>query len=953
MTGSRVFLLSMFLVLAIDSLCGQTPPVFSPAPGVVTCPVVVTITEATPGTVLLLTNDGSQPSTSATQMANPNQFYGPFGPFPVSTSTTFKAIALLPAGSNQPSSDSSSGVSEATYTCNVFVLTEHNDNARTGANLSEVALNTSNVNTHTFGKLFERAVVGAIYGQPLIVSGIKVQGRVRNVVYVATMHNSVFAFDADDPAAVEPLWVRQLDIPVPLPQPGAVPFGSGYSNIATEIGITSTPVISLIHNAIYVVTFGTDVSTEPCNPIFCIALPTTTTYHHELHALDLRTGQPLFGSPRTIDATAPGLGDTSRNGQISLIHSLQNQRAALLLANDNIYIAFASFGDQGPYHGWVLAFNAGTLAPLPNVFIATPNGSQAGIWQGGQGPAADSEGNIYFITGNGTFAENNIVAKVVLPETAVGAPALADFNDSQLVVGWTGTNWNHNLNVLASPDGATFDDSAKVTLEETSIDGPALAVGNGQLIIAWTGTDSAHSINIESSTDLRNFGNKTTLRETSPYGPALAFGNAQVFLAWTGTDLNHSLNVMSSTDGRTFGNQVILPESSNSAPHLAFVNGTLFLLWQGLDTNLNILQSTDGKTFTNKVTLNESSNYAPSLSRAAGFRQRTGFWLVWTGRNLGGNSLNLDSGAQTNEFGGKVTYSDSSVAAPALGQFKGLAFIGWAGTTLFSPTINVAQLGGQPSLGDSFVKLDSDLSLLDWFSPFDTDYLSNGDEDLGSGGLMLLPGTQLLVGGGKQGKLYLINSNNLGRNCGTCTASTGDTQIVESFQATGTGPSNLRTAPMAKGRHHIHGAPVFWASSKHGALIYLGGEDDNIRAFHFNGTGLDKPGASTNIISNSTTPEASMPGAMLSISANGSTARTGILWVTHPRNDNEDANQGVVAGILRAFDADSLQLLWDSASNPNKQDEVGNCSKFSPPTVANGKVYVATFSNRLVVYGLK
>jgi len=127
------------------------------------------------------------------------------------------------------------------------VLTEHNDNARTGANLSETRLTTANVNTRQFGKLFERYVDGSIYGQPLVVSGVRTDsGQVRNVVYVATMHDSVFAFDADDSAATAPLWVQHLD----------QPRSAFYNDISTEIGIVSTPVISKAHDAIYLVTYG-------------------------------------------------------------------------------------------------------------------------------------------------------------------------------------------------------------------------------------------------------------------------------------------------------------------------------------------------------------------------------------------------------------------------------------------------------------------------------------------------------------------------------------------------------------------------------------------------------------------------------------------------------------------------------------------------------------------------
>jgi hypothetical protein len=265
------------------------------------------------------------------------------------------------------------------------VLTHHNDNSRTGANLQEVQLTTSNVNVNQFGKLFTRQVDGQIYAQPLYVSNVSIPNwGIRNIVYVATMHNVVYAFDADDPNLYLPLWKNILPVPVPLPDPNIGP--SGYADILNEVGIISTPVISLQHNAIYVVSF-TKVG---------------SVYSHWLWALDLATGSDKIFPPVQIMGSVQGSGDGSVNGQITFTSNRQIQRSALLLANDIIYIAFASYGDQGPYHGWVFAYNATTLQQVA-VYNTTPNGGQGGIWMAGQGPAADSANNVYFTTGNGSF----------------------------------------------------------------------------------------------------------------------------------------------------------------------------------------------------------------------------------------------------------------------------------------------------------------------------------------------------------------------------------------------------------------------------------------------------------------------------------------------------------------------------------------------------------------------
>lgn len=800
------------------------------------------------------------------------------------------------------------------------VLTQHNDNRRTGANLAETRLTTLNVNPQRFGKLFERTVDGYVYAQPLYLSNVAVQGQgTRNVVYVATMHNTVFAFDADDPAASAALWSRSLGPPVPLPDNKV--GGQGYRDIAVEVGIVSTPVISAQRNALYVVALTKE----------------NNVYRHRLHALDVRSGAELFGGPRMISAGVPGAGSGSANGNVQFTSYLQNQRPALLLAGGVVYAAFASYGDNGPYHGWVLGFNADTLQPLANVFNTTADGEQGGIWQAGQGPAADEANNLYFMTGNGTFAETHIGGKVTLPETAVGAPAVINVNDQTLALAWTGTDPQHRLNVQSSADGRSF--TGKVTLNEASVDGPGFAFGSGRAFIAWAGTDSDHKLNVMSSPDCRNFSNKVTLGEASNFGPALAFGNGQLFIAWTGKDANSSLNVMSSADGVHFGNKVTLSESSATSPGLAFAGGQLYLLWRGTDParSLNVMEFNSRS----KVTLGDASDFHPALAGLGGFK------LVWTGRDQS-QSLNLLTGPGTHNLGDKQTYGDAASASPSLVAYQGQLVICWTGTD-GEHHLNVARVVASPLLGDSFVKLAPDLTLADWFSPFNTQELNAHDTDLGSGGPLLIPNTQLLVGGGKEGKLYLLDRNKLGHFCSTCTAPAGDTQIVQWFQATGLpnqGTPPPPPAPFSGGFHHIHGSPVYWDSPNRGPIIYVWGEADWLRAFTFDGARFNPFPAD---ISSVTTPGGSMPGAMLSLSANGNNPGTGIIWASHPTSQN--ANQQVVDGTIRAIDAMNLgSELWNSDMN-HARDGLGKISKFSPPTVADGKVYVATFSNKLVVYG--
>jgi uncharacterized protein (TIGR03437 family) len=506
------------------------------------------------------------------------------------------------------------------------VETQHNDNGRTGANLNELVLTTANVNQQQFGKLFQRSVDGQIYAQPLYSSGIDMPGKgPRNVVYVATMHNTVYAFDADDANLSAPLWSVSLGPAIALPDANIGP--PGYRDIEVEVGVLSTPVLSMQSNAMYVVA----------------ASKAGAQYRHTLHALNLNTGAEMFGGPVTIGGSVHGTGDGSRNGTVTFISNRQLQRAALLLHSDNLYIAFASYGDEGPYHGWVFSYDARTLQRTA-IYNTSPNGEGAGIWQSGQGLAADDNG-IYFLTGNGSFS--------------------------------------------------------------------------------------------------------------------------------------------------------------------------------------------------------------------------------------------LDASA----------------------------------------------------VGDSFVKLDFDLKLKDWFSPFNNADLDAADQDLGSSGVLLIPGTNLMVGGGKEGKFYLLRRTNLGHF-----NAAGDTQIVQSFYV--------------NRDHHIHGGPLYWDGPL-GACVYVWPENDFFKAYRFN-DGLFQ----TTPISVSTTTapgnvpggSVGMPGGMLSLSANGSTPGTGVVWASHAYD--KDANQQVVNGIVYAYDASDLSKeLWNSKQN-SARDDIGKFAKFCSPTVVNGKVYVASFSGYLAVYGL-
>jgi hypothetical protein len=483
----------------------------------------------------------------------------------------------------------------------VNVLMQHNNPARTGANLDETVLKPSNVNRRQFGMLFKRVVDDQVYSQPLYVANLKIGGGTHDVVYITTVNNSVYAFDANDPRAAGPFWH------VNFGTPATVYDGKfGCTDINGNMGIIGSPVIDLKSRTLYVVALT----------------KAGTGFVQRLHALDLATGADLPGSPVTI--TAPDFDPL-----------MQNQRPALLLTSGRVYVGYASHCDKDPYHGFLISYDARSLQQTA-VFNTSPSGEEASIWQSGQAPAVDPDGNIYVVTGNGSW---------------------------------------------------------------------------------------------------------------------------------------------------------------------------------------------DGK-----------SNFS-----------------------------------------------------------------------------------------ESFIKLDPNLKVLDWFTPTNHAYLDSTDADLDSSGAMLVPGSRLVMDGGKQGVLYLVNTDHMGH--------LGDENAVQHFQATGS---------------HLHSI-VYWESGKNGRLIYMWGQKDHLRSYKLEGDKLD-------VTPFQIRPEQNQghPGAMISLSANGN--RDGVIWAAiHATGDSWHESR---PGVLHAYDADNvMHELWNSLEN-SARDDCNNYSKMAPPTIANGKVYLASFgtqntgSGQLCVYGL-
>jgi hypothetical protein len=484
----------------------------------------------------------------------------------------------------------------------VDVLTQHNDNARTGANLHETELTLANVNKAQFGMLFKHVVDDQLYTQPLVVTGVAVGGGTHDVVYVTTVNNSVYAFDANDPEATAPIWHVNFGTP-----DNVYSTDFGCTDINGQMGIIGTPVIDKARGVLYVVAIT----------------KAGAGFTQRLHELDLATGADLPESPVAI--AAPGF-----------TALMENQRPGLLLSKGIVYVGYAAHCDKDPYHGFLIAYDAQTLAQV-SVFNSTPAGDEAGIWQSGQAPAADDDGNVYLVTGNGS----------------------------------------------------------------------------------------------------------------------------------------------------------------------------------------------------------------------------------------------------------------------------------WDGVQNFS---------------ESFLKFTPQLKMLDWFTPTNHFYLDTTDNDLDASGATLIPGTNLVLGGGKQGVMYVLDTHNFGH--------LGDEHAFQHFQATVS---------------HLH-CLVFWKSAQQGAMLYVWGQRDKARVYKFDGDNklIETPAMMRDI------PNEGHPGAMLSLSANGGT--DGILWAAiHATGDSWHVSQ---PGILHAYDADDIRHeLWNSLEIPAR-DDCGEYSKMAPPTIANGKVYLASFGDENVgtgqfcVYGL-
>jgi hypothetical protein len=446
------------------------------------------------------------------------------------------------------------------------VLTQHNDTSRTGANTHESILTPSNVNTNTFGKLFSQPVDGYVYAQPLYLPGVTLAtgasqaGTKHNVVFIATEHDSVYAFDADSAlgANASPLWQITLLDAAHGAAAGATTVPSSdvsTTDLVPEIGITSTPVIDPTSNTIYVVGKTKE----------------NGTYVQRLHALDVTSGAEKFGGPMGVTASVTGNGIGSVSGVLSYDPKWENQRAGLLLLNGIVYFASASHQDTGPWHGWVLAYNAGTLQQT-GAWCSTPNAqgeNGAGIWMSGAGLAAvvpdpvnHPYGQMFVATGNGTF-------DAVAPNYTNNM----DYGDSVIKLDLTSGVPSMVLNgvtvgdLFAPHDQATLSSSDKDQGSGGVLILPSSVGGGNNLLIQVGKTGRVYVLN------QANLGGYNPNNTTDPEQQATINGLFSVPAYWNGNvyfwGVNDHLKAFSFSSGAISANP-----TSTSAETIAFPGAT-------------------------------------------------------------------------------------------------------------------------------------------------------------------------------------------------------------------------------------------------------------------------------------------------------------------------------------------------------------------------------------------
>ena len=462
------------------------------------------------------------------------------------------------------------------------VLTYHNSNARTGVNNKETILTTSNVNAATFGKLFTLPADGLVDAEPLFLSAVSVGGVVHNLVIVASEHGTVYAYDADTGAN---MW----DVTT-LKAGETTSDNRGCSQVTPEIGITSTPVIlrpKTGNPVIFVVTMSKDGSGK---------------YHQRLHALDATTGAEVRGGPVEITATYPGTGDNSSGGNVIFDPGQYKERAGLLLAGNTLYLAWASHCDIRPYTGWVMGYNATTLART-TVLNLTPNGNEGAIWNSGAGMAADGSGNILLLVANGVFDTTL---------NASGFPVNGDYGNAFLRVttkGGLAVGDYFEMDNESSENGSDTDLGSGGTLLVNQRD----STGKVWQLAVGAGKDSNLYVVDRTNMGKFNSGSNNTYQELAGVLPGgvwsmPAFFNGIVYYGPVGSPILafqfKNAKLLGSAVARTsnaFGYPGATPSISSSSGQVAIV-------WAAENSNPAVLHAYNAKTLVELYNSDQAAN---------------------------------------------------------------------------------------------------------------------------------------------------------------------------------------------------------------------------------------------------------------------------------------------------------------------------------------------------------
>ena len=786
---------------------------------------------------------------------------------------------------------------EDRVTPSVDVLTNHNDQARSASQLNETQLTPQNVNPTNFGELFKYSVDGYVYAQPLYKSQLNINGTVHNVVFVATEHDSVFAFDADNPDPATGgglLWQTSFINPdagittVPAPQDVISP------DIVPEIGITGTPVIDPNTNTMFVVAKTKQV--DPSNPT------APAHYVQTLYALDITSGAivngtvigdttiggPDGGYTDRTNVSVPGTGAGSDGTTVRFNALREHQRPGLVLANGNVYVTWASHGDNGPYHGWLVGFNEQTLQ-VASVFNTSPDGGLAGIWQSGAAPAVDQFGNLFFSTGNGTFDAFNTPApgpKALGP--GGGGLGYGPDNPPGSTAGGIGNSLAVKFDLYPNTqDPSEGNNSTGVFTNgrSPSIRGPGLPPNVPDISINLNGTG-------------------IDLHSGHHFSATLTYNNTAHTLMETITDQDDPAHP---TFTKTYDNVDLASFLGGNLGYVGFTGGT-----GGLTAVQNI----------NSWSL--SAGGTPVLNYA-NFNTPTNLTANGNAKFTGGNAQLTDGGQSE---AGSVFYNTQVNVSNGFTTTFNFQLTN-ANADGFTFTIQNApgHTAGR-DYGETVLKIAPDGStVVDFFTPFDWQALNNQDLDLGSGATMIFdePGTpghpqpwHLAVEAGKTGRVYLIDRDNMGKY-----TPGGPDAVLQTVTLGGPG---------------VWGSPAFWNNQ-----IYYGGTNEPIQALlvYYNTT----LGKYQLLVEPDKTPNSyGFPGAQPTVSSNN--FQNGIVWAA------DVSNYGARGpATLYAYDANDLAHELYASNQTGLRDQAGGSVKFVTPTVANGHVYLGA-EYEVDVYGL-